>query len=57
MASKRRNPINQFGEAVLGLVFLVWLWSAVSVLCNLTNTNPLMFSLRGQYRELRGLDQ
>jgi hypothetical protein len=53
----KSNPLTQLGEMAMGLVLLIWLWSGVSVLSDLLEINPLMFDLRQEYRQLRGLEE
>jgi hypothetical protein len=55
MTKSKKHPFNQFGESVLGVVLLLYLWTALSVMARLQSFNPLMFSLREQYGKIRGL--
>lgn len=53
MATK--NPFNQAGLYFMLFVLSLYLWTGLTVLCELQGFNPLTFSLREQYAKLRGI--
>ena len=55
MTKSRKHPFNQAGEAFLALVLAGYLWTALTVLCQLQDINPLLFDLRAEYAKMRGL--
>lgn len=52
---KQKNPFNQAGYSFLFFVLALYVWTTLTVLCDLQNFNPLKFSLREQYSKVRGL--
>ena len=55
MAKSSKNPWNQAGEMFMIAVLGLYLWTTISVFCQLQGINPLLFDLRAEYAKMRGL--